>query len=331
MLWLKAVRFVRHAHVLVGVLTVVLLAMPVSGGAQVQIPRIGVLRIGAPADASTDIFRQTMRDLGYLEGQTITIEYRWAEGRLDRLPELAAELVRLKVDVIVAGGVAGVRAAKQATSSIPIVMEAATDPLGAGLIASLARPGGNITGSATLFSELGAKRLELFKEAFPKATRVAVLYDPTTSRSVLTEIQGAADRLKVRLRVLEVQAPEDLDGAVADAEKWHANVLCVLGSPFFGFQRVRIAHLATAHGLATIVPRREYVEAGALMAYGPDFGDLYRRAATFVHKILKGAKPADLPIEQPTKFELVINLKTAKALGLTIPPSLLQRADQVIE
>jgi putative ABC transport system substrate-binding protein len=291
--------------------------------------RIGVLQIGSP-DTQTGSLRQALRDLGYVEGQNFVIEDRRAEGRLDRLPDLAAELVRLHVDVIVASGVAGTRAAKEATGNIPIVM-LATDPLGAGLIGSLAKPGGNITGVATLESELGAKRLEYFHEAFPTVTRVAVLYDPMTSATVVKEMEDGARRLKVALQVLEVGAPDDLDGAFNKATKWRAAALSILASPFFRSQRFRIAKLAVAHGLPSMVPHRAYVEAGGLLSYGPDFRDLNRRTAVFVDKILKGAKPADLPVEQPTKFELVINLKTAKALGLTIPQSLLIRADEIIQ
>jgi putative ABC transport system substrate-binding protein len=316
---------------LVVVLTMILFVAPHTAEAQPQTGkmwRIGVLQIGSPTDASS--FRQALRELGYVEGRNIVIESRKAEGSLNRLPDLAAELVHLKVDVIVASGVAGTRAAKEATGTIPIVM-LATDPLGAGLIGSLAKPGGNVTGVATLESELGAKRLEHFNEAFPTATRVTVLYDPLTSTTVLKEMEDGARRLTVELQILEVRAPEDLDGAFKKATKWRAAALSILASPFFQSQRVRIAKLAVEHRLPTMVPHRAYVEAGGLLSYGPDFRDLNRRTAVFVNKILKGAKPADLPVEQPTKFELVINLKTAKALGLTIPQSVLLRADQVIE
>jgi putative ABC transport system substrate-binding protein len=292
--------------------------------------RIGVLQLGSATEASTQVLRGALRDLGYVEGQNVVIEDRMAEGRLDRLPELADELVRMKVDVIVASGVAGARAAERATTTIPIVM-LATDPLGAGLISSLARPGGNITGVATLESELGAKRLEYFKEAFPTLARVAALYDPTTSLTVVKEMEDGARRLKVRLQILEARAPEDLDGAFKKASEWRAAALSILASPFFRSQRVRIAALALEHHFPTMVPHRAYVEAGGLISYGPDFRDLIRRTSIFVDKILRGAKPADLPVEQATKFELVINLKTAKALGLTIPQSVLLRADQVIE
>jgi len=308
------------------------LVAPLAAGAQQpeKVWRIGVLRIGSPGDTSRETFRLALRDLGYVEGRNLVIEDRTADGRLNRLTGLAAELVHLHVDVIVASGVAGARAAKEATETIPIVM-LATDPVGARLVGSLARPGGNITGVATLESELGSKRLERFKEAFPTLTRVAVLYDPTTSATVVKEMEDGARQLKVQLQILEVRASEDLDRAFTKATEWRAAALSILASPFFQSQRVRIAKLAIEHRLPSMVPHRTYVEAGGLLSYGPDFRDLNRRISVFVDKILKGAKPADLPIEQPTKFELVINLKTAKALGLTIPQTLLLRADQVIE
>ena len=308
------------------------LVAPLAAGAQQpeKVWRIGVLRIGSPGDTSRETFRLALRDLGYVEGRNLVIEDRTADGRLNRLTGLAAELVHLHVDVIVASGVAGARAAREATETIPIVM-LATDPVGAGLVGSLARPGGNITGVATLESELGSKRLERFKEAFPTLTRVAVLYDPTTSATVLKEMEDGARQLKVQLQILEVRASEDLDRAFTKATEWRAAALSILASPFFQSQRVRIAKLAIEHRLPSMVPHRTYVEAGGLLSYGPDFRDLNRRISVFVDKILKGAKPADLPIEQPTKFELVINMKTAKALGLTIPQSLLSRADQVIQ
>jgi len=299
-----------------------------------QVPRVGVLSPGSPpppTSPDTDAFLEGLRALGYVEGQNVVIERRWAQGRIDRLPELATDLVRVKVDVIVTGGVAAVRAAQRATGNIPIVMSATTDPLGAGLIASLARPGGNVTGSATLLSELGAKRLELLKEAFPRISRVAVLYDPTTSPNVLKEVESVAEKLKVRLRVLKARAAEELDGAFAEAKRAHADALSVLASPFFSSQRVRIASLAAEYRLPASVPHRAYTEAGGLMSYGPNLQELQRRAAVFVDKILKGAKPSDLPVEQAVKFELVINLKTAKAMGLTIPQSLLVRADEIIQ
>jgi ABC-type uncharacterized transport system substrate-binding protein len=310
-------------------LTLGILGAPLVVMAQLpKTPRIGLLSVGSATTA--DDFRQGLRELGYVEGQNIVIEYRWAQGRLDRLPELANDLVRLKVDVIVSAGVAATRAAKQATSTISIVMSAATDPLGAGLISSLARPGGNITGSAML-SELEAKRLELLTEALPNASRVVALYDPATSPTVLREAEAAAERLKLRFNVVSVRTPEDLDSAFRKAKEWQAAALAVLASPLFSSQRVRIAELALVGRLPAIFSSRLYVEAGGLMSYGPDLRAAIRHAAVLVDKILKGAKPADLPVEQPTKFELVINLKTAKALGLTIPQSLLVRADEIIQ
>jgi len=312
--------------------TLSLILGPLVVGAQQteKVWRIGVLRIGSPGDASRETFRQALRDLGYVEGRNLVIEDRTADGKLNRLSAMATELVHLHVDVIVASGVAGARAAKEATGTIPIVM-LATDPVGAGLVDSLARPGGNITGVATLESELGPKRLERFKEAFPTLTRVAVLYDPTTSATVVKEMADGARQLKVQLQILEIRASEDLDRAITKATEWRATALSILASPFFQSQRVRIAKLAIEHRLPSMVPHRTYVEAGGLLSYGPDFRDLNRRISVFVDKILKGAKPADLPVEQPTKFDLVINLKTAKALGLTIPPSVLLRADQIIQ
>jgi ABC-type uncharacterized transport system substrate-binding protein len=291
------------------------LAAPLAA-AQQKTPRIGVLLLQGSAGTTDDDFRRGLRELGYVEGQNISIEYRRAQGRLDRLRELAADLVRLKVDVIVTGGVAATRAAQQATTIIPIVMSAATDPLGAGLISSLARPGGNITGSAML-SELEAKRLELLKEAFPKASRVAALYDPTTSPTVLREAETAAERLKLPLHVVPARAPEDLNGAFREAKKWRAAALAVLASPFFSSQRVRIAELAVANRFPAVFSQRFYVEAGGLMSYGPDLRASLRHAATYVDKILKDAKPADLPVEQPTKFELVINMRTAKTFSVS--------------
>jgi putative tryptophan/tyrosine transport system substrate-binding protein len=313
-----------------GLMNAGLLTAPLAAEAQpsAKIWRVGVLRLGRAE--TTETLRQALRDLGYVEGRNLVIEDRTTDGRLDRLSGLAAQLVRLNVDVIVASGVAGTRAAKQATKVIPIVM-LATDPLGAGLIESLARPGGNITGVATLESELGAKRLEHFKEAFPAVTRVAALYDPTTSPTVLKEFEEGGRRLQILIHVIVTRAPEELDGAFKQAAEWRATALSILASPFFQAQRTRIAKLAIEHRLPTMVPHRAYVEAGGLMSYGPDFRDLGRRTAIFVDKILKGAKPAQLPVEQATKFELVINLQTAKKLSLTIPPSLLLRADQIIE
>ncbi len=294
-------------------------------------PRIGILRPGSPPDPLLDAFRQGLRELGYEEGRNISIEYRWAEGRDERLPGLAADLVRLKVDVIVAGAGA-VEAAKHATTTIPIVMPVSGDPVRAGLVASLARPGGNITGLTSLSGELPGKWMELLKEILPRVSLLAVLWDPASDPSQVKTSEIAARSLGVRLHVLKVGRGGDFEPALADARNHDAGALIVLGSPFFYVHRTRLVELAAKRRLPTIYAQREFVVgSGGLMSYGTDFHHQFRRAATYVDKILKGAKPADLPVEQPTKFEMVINLKTAKALGLTIPPSVLARADEVIQ
>ncbi len=304
-----------------------------------KVPRIGYLSAQSLSAASSplDGFRQALRDLGYMEGKNIVIEYRFAEGQFDRLPDLAAELVRLKVDVMVTGGSPGTRAAQHATRTIPLVMTVVGDPIKTGFVASLAKPGGNITGLTQIAPQLSGKRLELLKEAFPKISRVAVFVDGAVtaqqlSGSLKQETQMAAEALGVKLQFLEVGGPNpDLDGAFRRATSERAGALVILPGPVLLLHRKRIVDLAAKSRLPAIYPHGEFVEDGGLMFYGPDFVDLYRRAATYVDKILKGAKPADLPVEQPTKFELVINLKTAKALGLTIPPSVLFKADQVIQ
>ena len=295
-----------------------------------KIPRIGILRPGSPPDPLVEAFRQGLHELGYAEGRNISIEYRWAEGRDERLPSLAADLVRLQVDVIVAGAAAV--AVKQATNVIPIVMPTAADPGKHGLVASLARPGGNVTGLTALSEELPGKWMELVKETLPRVFRVAVLWDPAGDSSQVTTSEVAAGSLGMRVQVLKVSRPDGFESAFTEAKKNQAGALIVLGSPFFYAQRTRLVELAAKHRLPAIYAQREFVVGpGGLMSYGTDFHSLFRRAATYVDKILKGAKPADLPVEQPTKFELVINLKTAKALGLTIPQSVLGRADQVID
>ena len=313
----------------------VLLAAPLPAGAQpaAKIARIGLLRTGAPPDPALDSFKEGLRELGYVEGENVVLDVRFAAGRLDRLPSLAAELVRRDVDIIVTGGEAAIQAAKAATRTIPIVMGASNDPVGAGLVESLARPGGNITGSTILAPELSRKRLGLLREMGLGIVRVAVLSDPTSPGTArdLEETQTAARALGVRLQVWTVRAPRDLDEAFARMRKERAEALVILADPVFTALRARIVKLAAAARLPSIYYWKEFVDAGGLMSYGPSLQVLYRRAATYVDKILKGAKPGDLPIEQPSKFELVINLETAKALGLTIPPSLLQPADQVIE
>jgi putative ABC transport system substrate-binding protein len=310
-----------------------LLAAPLAAGAQQtpRVPKIGLLRFGSPPDTNVAAFLQGLRDLGYVEGQNIAIEYRWAGGRVERIPELTMELVRLKVDVIVSTGDTGALAAKQATSRIPIVVPAVTDPVGIGVVATLARPGGNVTGLSVVNPELSEKRVELLKEMFPRIARVAVVQDARLSTTVLLGTEAAARTLGLRLQVLKAQSLKDFEDAFAAARRAQADALTILPSGLFWTLRARIVNLAAKTRLPAMYEQRDFVAAGGLMAYGPSVPDLFRRAATYVDRILKGAKPADLPVEQPTKFELVINLKTAKALGLTIPPSLLARADEVIE
>ena len=267
-----------------------------------------------------------------MEGKNIVIEYRYAEGKLDRLPALAAELVHLKVDIIVSAGPAPTRAAKEATTTIPIVMANDNDPVGNGFVASLARPGGNITGLATLTPEISGKRLEFLKETVPRLSRVAILGTSTFpgNAQALRETELAAGALGVQLQYLDVLDPKDIETAFRAAGKGRADAVLVLTGPVFVAHRTQLVDLAAKSRLPVTYPQSEYVEDGGLMSYGTNVAGLYRRAATFVDKILTGAKPADLPVEQPTKFELVINLKTAKALGITIPPTLLFQADEVI-
>jgi putative ABC transport system substrate-binding protein len=314
-------------------------AAPLAAEAQqaAKIARIGFLATNLAATPhSREAFLQGLRDLGYVEGRNVVIEYRDAEGKLDRLPALAAELVALKVDVIVAPPTVAALAAKQATRTLPIVFAVAGDPVQSGLITSLARPGGNVTGLSTLALELVGKRLELLKQAVPGVTRVAVLWQPggqgeRTDKNLLKEADVAARALGVRLQFVEARRPADFDRAFADMTRARTGALTVLGNNMFIIERRRLVDLAAKTRLPAVYGGREFVDAGGLMAYAPNAADLFRRAATYVDKILKGANPADLPVEQPTKFELVINLKTAKALGLTIPQSVLGRADEVIQ
>jgi len=327
----------RKARALSILFVVVVLAVAVVAEAQQpkKVPRIG--HLNAPSlsalAARTEAFRQGLRALGYLEGKNIVIEYRYAEGKLDRLPALAAELVRLKVDIIVSTGPSVTRAAKEATSTIPIVMAFDTDPVGNGFVASLARPGGNITGLSTLAPEISGKQLELLKEIVPKLSRVAVFGTSTTpgSAQALREMERAAGAFGVKLQYLDVLDPKDIETAFRAAGKGRADAVLVLVSGVAASHRTEIAELAIKSRLPAIYFRSEFVEDGGLMAYGVSITDLDRRAATYVDKILKGAKPADLPVEQPTKFELVINLKTAKQIGLTIPQKVLGRADKVFK
>jgi len=315
-----------------------LLAMPLVATAQqvAGMPRVGYLGPTSPSSEAfiLEAFRQGLRDVGYREGQNIGIDYRWAEGQDERLPDLAAELVRLKVNVIVTPGTPGSLAAMRATRTIPIVMTSTGDPVKSGLVASLARPGGNVTGFSTFRPQLEGKRLELFKQAVPKLSRVAVLRDPINPIGPfqLQEIQGAARAAHIALQpVVEVRRAEELERSFSTIMDARSNGLFVEAGRSLFAHRQRIVDLAASHRLPGSYPYPEYAAAGGLMSYSPNFIDLYRGAAVYVDKILRGMNPADLPVQQSTKFDLVINLKTAKALGLTIPPSLLLRADQVIE
>ena len=299
-----------------------------------KVYRIGYLGVGTASAYANRIeaLRAGLRDLGYVEGKNVVIECRWAE-RADQLPKLAAELARMNVDVIFATSSTEVEAARQATKTIPIVFATHADPVSLGHIASLPRPGGNITGLATLLTDLVAKELEILKEVVPHATRLGVLLTLTapSHRPVLQAVKAAGEKLGVQLHMVSVQTAEDLDGAFATMARERVRGLLVVASTLTRSQRTLLAELALKHRLPGMFGSKENVEAGGLMSYAADFSDLTRRAATYIDKILKGAKPADLPVEQPTKFELVINAKTAKTLGLTIPHSLLLRADEVIQ
>ncbi len=313
-----------------------ILAAPLTAEAQQapKVARIGHLSLAASPHLR-DAFLQGLRDLGYVEGRNVVIEYRDAERKPERFPALAAELVALKVDVIVASGTLAALAAKQATRTFPIVFSPAGDPVGSGLVTSLARPGGNVTGLSAFAPELVGKRLELLKQALPVVSRVAVLWQPgafgeRTEKDTLKRAEVAARALGVRLQFVEARSPADFDRAFSDMTGARADALTVLVSNMFNSERRRLVDLAAEKRLPAVYAVREIVDAGGLMCYGPNLADLNRRAATYVDKILKGAKAADLPVEQPTKFELIINLKTAKSLGLTIPQSVLARADEVI-
>jgi putative tryptophan/tyrosine transport system substrate-binding protein len=317
---------------------VTLLAVAVIAEAQQakKVPRIGYLISGSPSSTreigEVEAFRQGLRELGYVEGQNIAIEYRYAEGVDERLLNLATELVQLNVDLIFVSGTIGTQAAKNATQTIPIVMTSVTDPVGTGLVSSLAHPGGNVTGLSNL-SELSGKQLELLKEAFPKITRVAVLWDPanTANARLLGEMKVAGGGLRITLQPLEVNGPDDFQPAFSAIKKERASALIVLRNVITYTYGTRIVDLTAKSKLPAMYPDRVLVDTGGLMSYGPNFLDMFHRAATYVDKILKGAKPVDLPVEQPTKFEFIVNLKTAKQLGLTIPPNVLARADKVIK
>ena len=321
----------------IGVIAGGLLAAPLAAQGQqaAKVPRIGFLGNSTAALEANLVgpFREGLRDLGYVEGQNILIEYRWAEGKYERFPALIAELIALKVDVIVTAGTPAALAVKKATTSIPLVMAAVGDPIGVGLVASLARPGGNVTGLSAIAPELEGKRLELLREVVPKLSHIAVLWNPDNpfQPGSLKETRAAAQVLGIKVQLLGVRTAEDFPAAFAAILKERPDALLVLADRIFLHNRARIVDFEAKRRLPGMYPYRELVEAGGLMSFGPSYADMHRRAATYVDKILKGAKPADLPVEQPTKFDLVINLKTAKALGLTIPPSLLGRADEAIQ
>jgi putative ABC transport system substrate-binding protein len=320
--------------IIFGLLTTVSLTLISSaiGQSLKIIPRVGILRTGSAPDPLIDAFQQGLREFGYVEGKNIILEFRWAEGNNDRLPELAADLVRLKVDVIVAAGPGPILAAKQATSTIPIVMPAVVNPVGSGLVESLARPGGNLTGFASQADELPGKWMELLKEVLPRISRVAALVDPANDIGQLKSAEEAARLLKLNLQVLKVGGVGDFASAFEAARKHRADAMILLPSAFLYAHRIRLSDLALKHRIPTVNNQSDWViGAGGLVSYGPSFPDMFRRSVGYVDKILKGMKPADLPVQQPTKFELVINLKTAKLIGLTIPPNVLARADRVIK
>jgi len=318
------------------VLCATLLGLCLPAGAQqpTKIPRIGYLTLSSSSPSPLqEAFRGGLRQLGYIEGQTIHIEYRYAAGKVEHLKELAAELAGLKPDIIVAANTQSIEASRRATKTIPIVFPVTFDPVASGFVASLARPGGNLTGLTTLNQEVAGKRVELLKEVLPKLSRVAVFRDPTNTGSLfaLKETEAAANHMGIRTQVLEVQNGDEFEGAVKTAIREGAHALILLPDNLFIRQPSRMIDLVTKNRLPTMFGDHESVEAGGLMYYGANLADLYRRAATYVDKILKGAKPADLPVEQPTKFELVINLKAAKQIGLAIPQKVLGRADKVIK
>jgi putative tryptophan/tyrosine transport system substrate-binding protein len=322
------------SSILVGTLVLVF-GLAAEAQQPTKIPRIGYLSTVSPAANVTRIeaFRQGLRELGYVEGKNIVIEWRYAEGKVDRLPSLAAELVRLKVDVIITAASPPTRAAKELTRTIPIVMAFDDDPVGSGFVASLARPGGNVTGLSSLALEIGGKQLELLKEIIPRLSRVAILGTSTVPHyaNLVKEIDLVAKAVEVKVQEVDVLNVTDIEKAFGAASKADAGAVLVMGSPILNSHRTQIVVLAAKSRLPATYSRPEYVQDGGLLYYGTSFPDLFHRAATYVDKILKGAKPADLPIEQPTKFELIINMKAAKQIGLTIPPNVLARADRVIK
>jgi putative ABC transport system substrate-binding protein len=300
-----------------------------------KIPRIGYLNASSATSAASRVeaFRLGLRELGYVEEKNIVVEYRFADGNLDRLKQLTTELVQLDVDIIVSGGPTATRPAKEATSTIPIVMGFDDDPVGAGFVASLARPGGNITGLSTLAPEISGKEIGIIKEIVPRLSHVAVFGTSTRSGTSLSlqEIELAAAAFKMQIQYLDIQKPKDIETGFGAANKAHADAIVVLGTPMLNLRRTQIVDLAVKNRMPGVYAQPEYIDAGGLMYYGASFPDIFQRAATYVDKILKGARPADLPVEQPKKFEFVINLKAAKQIGLTIPPNVLVRADRVIK
>ena len=304
------------------------LCFPAEAQQATKVPRIGFL-ITAPSLARVEAFQQGLRELGWVEGKSIAVEYRYAEGNFD---QAAAELVRLGIDVIVAGGPTATRSAKQATTKIPIVMANVSDPVALGFVGSLSRPGGNVTGFSTGSTELSGKRLELLKEAIPKVSRIGILWNPTNPGSAanLKETEIAASSLGLKPQLLEIRGPEEFNSAFSASVKGRAQALIILGNPIAFSYRKRIVELAAKSRLPAMYYSRDFTEVGGLMSNAPNIPEQFRRVATYVDKILKGVKPAELPVEQPTKFEFVINLKTAKQIGLTIPPTALARADKVI-
>jgi ABC-type uncharacterized transport system substrate-binding protein len=325
----------KKASSILFILATLILASVYPAHAQKQstTPRIGILRAGALPDATLELFLQGLRDLGYIDGKNILIEYRFAEGKEDRLPELATELVRLKVDAIFTGGTPAIFALRQATKTIPIVFFGTSDPVGTGVVASLAHPGGNITGISAQASDLWPKRLELLKEIFPKLSRVAMLWNKNSAGMALEAraTQEVAEPLGVALQDRGVKDPNELEVVFAVMTKDRPDAFLALMDPVLNSYRKRILDFLAKNRLPAIFENKEWVEAGGLISYGPSYPELFRRAAVQMDKILKGTKPADIPVEQPTKFELVINLNTAKQIGVTIPPNVLVRADKVIK
>lgn len=321
--------------VLFAIVVLAVLVAPLAAEAQPvgKTPRIGYLSLQSPTEPRSRAFQEGLRELGYIDGRNVTIEYRWARHDVGRLDIFAKELIQLNVDVIVALEPPGARVAQRSTKTVPIVIRSTDDPVEAGFVTSLARPGGNVTGLSSVSTELEAKRLELLAELVPGMSRIAVLRNPDgpIAASSLARIERAGSALRLHLQSLEARRPEDLEPAFATATRGRAEALLVIRDPLVMGNRTRIAQLAVRYRLPAMFDDRELPQAGGLMSYGANLSDLYRRAAVYVDKILKGANPGDLPVEQPTKFELVINMNTAKALGLKIPPSLLLRADQIIE